>query len=159
MSPIVDKLAQIVTYNSPAVETTMLSLNRLLPTKLNNYYRYPGSLTTPGCDEVVEWFVLDNPVLTISDDQLLSFQSVEDNHGYPILSNSRPIQDINFRTVKRSFGEALKALPKSRNVMSASGHTEIELKYGLPNCNHGYRVKAGQLFNFMGIFVIYFFKF
>jgi carbonic anhydrase len=41
-------------------------------------------LTTPGCDEKVEWFVVDRPILTISEDQLLSFQDLEDNHGFPV---------------------------------------------------------------------------
>ena len=123
-------LPKIITYGSNAEETNLLRLDRFLPTKIDNYYRYSGSLTTPSCDEVVEWFVLDSPVLSISDEQLLSFQSIEDTHGYPILANSRPIQDINFRTVKRSFGEALKSLEKPRNLLSASGHTELEIKYG-----------------------------
>jgi hypothetical protein len=125
-----------------------------LPTKVSDYYRYSGSLTTPGCDEVVEWFVLDNPVLTISDEQILSFQSVEDNHGYPILTNSRPIQDINFRTVRRSFGESIKPLPKTRNVLSASGHTEG--KTGYEFCSASPSFKAFKIVNFLGLFMFLF---
>ena len=98
----------------------------MLPYNIENYFRYSGSLTTPGCDEKVEWFVVDRPILTISEDQLLSFQDLEDNHGFPvsfisfyfifwlvwkciynyflkILTNSRPIQEVNDRLIKRSF--------------------------------------------------------
>lgn len=63
---------------------TQLYLERLIPFKIDKYYRYPGSLTTPACDEVVEWFVIHEPILTISDPQILEFQSVEDKNGYPV---------------------------------------------------------------------------
>lgn len=62
-----------------------LSLADLIPFGVNKYYRYPGSLTTPGCDEVVEWYVVDTPILKISNDQILDFQSIEDQNGYPVL--------------------------------------------------------------------------
>ena len=92
-------------------------------------------MTTPGCDEVVEWFVLDNPVLTISDEQVLSFQSIEDSHGYPMLTNARPIQDINFRKVRRSFAPFMKPLPKNKNLLSAIGHTETQTNCASQNCD------------------------
>lgn len=78
-------------------------LEKLLPMKVANYYRYSGSLTTPGCNEIVEWNVVDSPVLGLSENQLLEFQSLLDVDGLPILSNSRPVQNLNDRTVRRSF--------------------------------------------------------
>lgn len=83
LEPIVDSLSELSSYNS---KTTInkLSLSHLIPFKIDKYYRYPGSLTTPSCDEVVEWFVIHEPVLTISDPQILEFQSVEDKNGYPV---------------------------------------------------------------------------
>ena len=33
----------------------------MLPAKLG-YYRYPGSLTTPPCAEIVEWLLLTDPI-------------------------------------------------------------------------------------------------
>ena len=121
-----------------------LSLGRLLPKRVTDYYRYSGSLTTPACDEVVEWFVIDSPVLSISDDQLLSFQSVEDNRGYPMLTNARPIQEINFRTVRRSFGPDIEP-PKSKNLVSASGF------------NFGHNLKPWNVVIFMGMFIFFLF--
>lgn len=85
------------------MNTDKLALDRLVPLNLRDYYRYSGSLTTPGCDEVVEWIVMDKPVLGISEDQMVEFQSLRDKHGFPILSNSRPVQLLNGRQVKRSF--------------------------------------------------------
>jgi carbonic anhydrase len=134
LKPIIDGLVNVLTYNKTAdpFQINDLRLNRLLPKKLNAYYRYPGSLTVAPCDEFVEWFVMDNPVLTISEEQLLMFQSVEDPSGYPILTNSRPIQDIKLRKVFRSFGPTLQPLPKNNNFLSASGHTE---PYSIKNDN------------------------
>jgi len=70
---------------------------------VQNFFRYSGSLTTPGCNEIVEWNVVDSPVLGFSEDQLLKFQSLLDSDGLPILTNARPIQSLNDRVVKRSF--------------------------------------------------------
>ncbi len=82
MNPITNALAQVIKYNTKY--ELALNLAELLPYNIENYFRYSGSLTTPGCDEKVEWFVIDRPILTISEDQLLSFQDLEDNHGFPV---------------------------------------------------------------------------
>lgn len=83
LEPIVDQISKVIKYDQKT-EIHALKLNDLIPFNFNNYFRYSGSLTTPACDEVVEWFLLDNPVLSISEDQLLDLQSVEDKHGYPV---------------------------------------------------------------------------
>ena len=74
---------EIITYDTRN-KIDSLRLEKLLPMNIDKYYRYPGSLTTPGCDEVVDWFVVHEPILTISDEQVLNFQSVEDKSGYPV---------------------------------------------------------------------------
>lgn len=123
--PIVRNLKEIREYGS-SFASDELPLDRLIPVNLKNYYRYDGSLTTPGCDEVVLWNLMDLPVIGISEDQLLEFQSLQDKHGSPILSNSRPVQNLNGRIVRRSFYPGVKK--HHRMIESASGFSSASFK-------------------------------
>jgi carbonic anhydrase len=67
--------------------------NGLLPAKLS-YHRYPGSLTTPPCSEVVEWLVLTEPMQVAAAD-VAAFAKL-----YPM--NARPAQKDNRRYVLQS---------------------------------------------------------
>lgn len=59
-----------------------------------NVFHYRGSLTTPECSEVVNWFVVQN-LYPIRTSQLATIRA-QINEGEP---NSRPVQDLNQRTV------------------------------------------------------------
>jgi len=69
---------------------TTVNINDLLPAS-GGYYNYSGSLTTPPCSEVVNWFVLRNTV-EASSDQLDNFSSI-------LNDNYRPAQALNGRTI------------------------------------------------------------
>lgn len=84
LSPITDVLDDIIKYETQKTIENF-NLKDLIPFNLDHYYRYSGSLTTPGCDEIVEWHLVENPVLDISDEQILDFQSIEDNHGFQVI--------------------------------------------------------------------------
>ena len=85
LNPILDHIKKLVKYNSKYDISGTIGLERLIPFQILEYFKYPGSLTTPGCDEKVSWHVVADQVLTISEDQLLDFQTLEDSHGYPVI--------------------------------------------------------------------------
>ena len=58
-----------------------------------SHYRYPGSLTTPGCSEIVSWVVMAESV-AVSQDQIDAFVAL-----YPM--NARPVQPLNERMIER----------------------------------------------------------
>ncbi len=68
----------------------MIDLLSLFPSD-KSYYNYKGSLTTPPCSEVVNWYVLKTPV-TASKEQINQFSKILDN-------NFRPVQPLNKRTI------------------------------------------------------------
>jgi carbonic anhydrase len=55
------------------------------------YYGYAGSLTTPGCSEGVDFYILKTPV-ELSPQQLASFKKI-----FPL--NARPVMPLNGRKV------------------------------------------------------------
>jgi len=62
----------------------------LLPAD-RTFYRYPGSLTTPICNEVVNWYVLQNPI-EMSEAQIAEYTTHYNNTARPLQpSNDRPV--------------------------------------------------------------------
>jgi carbonic anhydrase len=77
---------------------TTVRFNDLLPATLSYYY-YKGSLTTPACSEVVQWFLLTETI-TIPQAYLVQLRTVQHNaEGTPLTFNYRETQDLNGRTV------------------------------------------------------------
>lgn len=70
-----------------------ISLLNLIPGN-KQYYYYNGSLTTPPCSEVVNWYVLKEP-LTASQEQIKQFSEILDE-------NYRPVMPLNERKVYAS---------------------------------------------------------
>ena len=68
---------------------------KLLPAD-HHFYVFPGSLTTPGCNETVKWFVMKHP-LELSSEQLAQFQAFIGKDG-----NSRPVQALKDREITLS---------------------------------------------------------
>ena len=60
---------------------------------------YPGSLTTPNCQEVVTWLNLLDPIKMGKKD-LASLRKYKDANGDKLDQNYRPVQDLMGRTIQ-----------------------------------------------------------
>ncbi|XP_021559800.1 carbonic anhydrase 4 [Neomonachus schauinslandi] len=104
--PLVEALSHVP---RPSMNTTMkesISLFDLLPKKekLRHYYRYLGSLTTPGCQETVVWTVFQERI-QLHRDQILTFSKklyYDKEQTLRMTDNVRPLQDQGQRLVFKS---------------------------------------------------------
>ena len=82
------------TEGEKKVAGVTISAKDLLPTNTSKYYHYMGSLTTPPCNEVVNWYVLENPI-EASKAQVKTLADL-------FTINNRPVQPLNRRFVLTS---------------------------------------------------------
>jgi len=99
----------------------------LLPVN-KQVYTYPGSLTTPGCDEIVNWFVVAEPI-EMSAAQISVYRELYDNKR-----TNRPVQPLNGRTV------TLASLDYNVPPVIETTYTSS----GLVTTESNYTVKAGS---------------
>ncbi|XP_062262200.1 carbonic anhydrase 4a [Platichthys flesus] len=100
--PVINALRSITTTNGNT-SLSSISLTQLIPSEQNltSYYRYKGSLTTPGCTEAVIWTLFETPI-PLSMDQLRVFSELKFHDGKPMVGTFRPVQPLNGRKVFRS---------------------------------------------------------
>lgn len=72
------------------IEGLKINPTDLLPAD-RGFYRFPGSLTTPICNEVVTWYVMKNPI-ELSEPQIAEYTKLYHN-------TARPLQPLNDRPV------------------------------------------------------------
>ncbi|XP_062998361.1 carbonic anhydrase 12-like [Elgaria multicarinata webbii] len=99
---------QDVKYKDQETFISGFNIQDLLPDRLDEYYRYEGSLTTPPCYPSVLWTVFRKPV-HISVDQLLALETAlyctQPNDPAPLemVNNFRRVQEFDERLVSVSF--------------------------------------------------------
>ncbi|XP_037538852.1 carbonic anhydrase 12 [Nematolebias whitei] len=97
-----------IKYRHQKVQVTAFNIRDLLPARLDEYYRYDGSLTTPPCYPSVLWTIFRNHV-TISQKQFLALATAlyssnsQDSAHMPLESNFRKPQLVDSRIVLVSF--------------------------------------------------------
>uniref|UniRef100_A0A8C5B652 Carbonic anhydrase n=1 Tax=Gadus morhua TaxID=8049 RepID=A0A8C5B652_GADMO len=74
---------------------------------LHSYYRYVGSMTTPGCEQAVAWTVF-HKTLPVSSKQLVAIsQQCRFWNGKPMMNIFRPVQPLDGRVVYWSRARAV----------------------------------------------------
>merc|ERR1711868_329121 len=78
-----------------------MAMQSIIPAELDNYYRYMGSLTTPGCNEVVVWTVFKEALMISpkTREMMISFADESADSEDPITLNYRLAQPLSGRTV------------------------------------------------------------
>ncbi|XP_035824520.1 carbonic anhydrase [Aplysia californica] len=107
LDPIISKLTDI---SDPKTSTSMdtVRLDTFLPADITEFYRYSGSLTTPGCYESVTWTVFRKSI-PISEAQLAKFRallSADKNAAgtyTKMVNNYRPTMNRNNRRIVATF--------------------------------------------------------
>lgn len=64
-----------------------------------DYYYYHGSLTTPKCNEIVQWVLLRQPLHVPKEFFITLRHQVQDSHGHQLKKNFRNTQALNGRKV------------------------------------------------------------
>uniref|UniRef100_A0A7M4EUH5 Carbonic anhydrase n=1 Tax=Crocodylus porosus TaxID=8502 RepID=A0A7M4EUH5_CROPO len=105
-TPVPDRSSLLV-FLGKKVQMEPLALKSLIPHEKNltRYYRYAGSLTTPGCNEAVVWTVQAFPTTVF----------FSTNLSLPMMDNFRPIQPLGNRTVYKSSAGAI--LPPAKALL------------------------------------------
>ncbi|XP_058388286.1 carbonic anhydrase 15-like [Diceros bicornis minor] len=114
-SALVSGLKNVSAHGVSVDLASTFPLASLLPgaSGLSRYYRYSGSLTTPGCDPAVLWTVFEDAV-PIGRAQVAQFQTVPragppGSHPAPLTENFRPQQPLGGRRVSASPGASVRA--------------------------------------------------
>ncbi|XP_077167314.1 carbonic anhydrase 6 isoform X2 [Paroedura picta] len=101
-SEFIASLARIK-YAGQSTEVNTLNILSLLPENRANYYRYPGSLTTPPCSETVLWTIYDSPIkLSYAQIGMLE-NALLDWKNNTLRNDYRRAQPLNGRVVESSF--------------------------------------------------------
>lgn len=99
LTPITDAADEIAKDSSKEVNTTV-ELKKFLSQVGPGYYSYDGSLTTPTCNQVVTFIIMEKAI-AISQEQIDAFRGLSYVDGSPMVDNFRPPQPLNNRVVKR----------------------------------------------------------
>lgn len=88
--------------------TRPIELEDLLPRDRSSYFRYEGSLTTPGCFETVVWTIWTDS-LPISIEQVERFKTLKSDKGQELTHNFRSVKPLGSRALVYVSGDREKS--------------------------------------------------
>ncbi|XP_066998040.2 putative carbonic anhydrase 3 [Anabrus simplex] len=123
LDPLIEGVQSVgvKTYTSKGL-MRLQKLQTLLPQDTNKFYRYHGSLTTPGCNESVVWTIFTETI-PISKDQIQAFRQVKTKSGAFLERNNRPLQQQNDRVLYFQTSPA----PRVEWISAGSGRLQAEV--------------------------------
>ncbi|XP_050299909.1 carbonic anhydrase 9-like isoform X2 [Anthonomus grandis grandis] len=94
--PLINILDKIKNDVGKTEQLDNINVKQLMPRDRGGFFRYYGSLTTPGCNEGIIWTVFTD-TLPISRNQVESFLTMKTSGNAPLAKNFRSIQPLNGR--------------------------------------------------------------
>ncbi|XP_043523179.1 carbonic anhydrase-related protein 10-like [Frieseomelitta varia] len=102
---IITSVFNKVKYRGDSAPVRHLSLKSLLP-NTNDYMTYEGSTTHPGCWETAVWLILNKPIY-VTARELYALRKLMQGPSTipkaPLGNNSRPLQDLHYRTIRTNI--------------------------------------------------------
>ncbi|XP_076251449.1 putative carbonic anhydrase 3 isoform X1 [Rhynchophorus ferrugineus] len=96
--PLLEIIASLKETTNEHKVLTDFSVKNFVPRDKAGFYRYEGSLTTPGCNEGVIW-TLFTSTLPISKKQVKIFEAIQTEEKTTLTKNYRSLQPLNGREV------------------------------------------------------------
>jgi carbonic anhydrase len=93
-NPLIRTLWARIPYPGKEIHASFTKINimDLIPAD-RGFYRFPGSLTAPICNEGVQWYLMKNPI-EMSEDQINQYRKYYHNTARPLQPlNDRPLVD------------------------------------------------------------------
>lgn len=103
---------------SDSIAITDFTMSSLLPDS-KDYYHYAGSLTTPPCNESVQWFVLKNRI-TVPAAYLENLRMIRGRNGEALTYNFRMVQELNGRVVYTPGSGAVMTTSSLLSILSVA---------------------------------------
>ena len=94
-NPVIKTLWERIPYPGKEIKVPFVKINAmdLIPAD-RGFYRFPGSLTAPICNEPVPWYLMKNPI-EMSEEQINHYRKYYQN-------TARPLQPLNDRPLVES---------------------------------------------------------
>ena len=147
LKDVFDGIKKVKAEGAQSAVNRGIRLNDFLPKDKDRYYQYNGSLTTPGCDEVIVWIIFKDKV-EISEEQMNLMREIsygDQGHIRLLSNNFRPLQGLNGRqilSVDATAGSSSRSKEMKNVVRAGWGSQGLLLNAGSDCKQHYFGVCA-----------------